>query len=147
MKRFTPLLVLLLISFAMTAPLHASPDPDAPTLVDPALTTDNLMTVDWEAFSTNLVRALGTENDGLQNTAMQLVIKYADRVDVHRARFDVMRLYRDHDDDRVRRMAVVTLGAMKNNWALGFLARSVAFEKDPAVRHTIQAVLVDAHRR
>jgi hypothetical protein len=78
---------------------------------------------------------------------MQLVIKYADRVDVHRARFDVMRLYRDHDDDRVRRMAVVTLGAMKNNWALGFLARSVAFEKDPAVRHTIQAVLVDAHRR
>ncbi|NBC16346.1 MAG: hypothetical protein GVY18_03410 [Bacteroidetes bacterium] len=147
MKRFTPLFAVLLLSFALSSPLYATSDSEPPELVDPALTTTNLATVDWAAFSTNLVNALATDNDGLQQSAMQLIIKYRERVDVHRARFDVMRLYRDHDDDRVRRMAVVTLGAMDNNWALGFLARSVTFEDDPAVRHTIQAVLADAHLR
>lgn len=143
MKRFPPLLLILAVALATASPLYATPD--SPALADPAETTADLSTVDWEAFSTNLVRALASDNDGLHVSAMQLIIKYGDRLDVDRARFDVMRLYRDHDDDRVRRMAVVTLGTMQNGWALGFLTRSIDFEKNPAVRHTMQAVLAD-HR-
>lgn len=145
MKRITPLLLILAVALTAASPLYASPDPDPPVLVDPAVTTTDLSTVDWEAFSTNLVHALASDNDGLHVSAMQLIIKYGDRLDVNRARFDVMRLYRDHEDDRVRRMAVVTLGTMQNGWALGFLTRSIDFEKNPAVRHTMQAVLADYH--
>lgn len=95
----------------------------------------------WEAFSENLITALGSENEGLQVEAMRLAIQYASEVDVRAARFDLMRLYRDHENEAVRRMAVVTLGTTGDGWAMGFLRRSVQFEKSPSVRQTIAAVV------
>ena len=38
--------------------------------------------VNWESFSVNLVKALDTKNDGLQQSAMGLIIRYADSLDV-----------------------------------------------------------------
>jgi len=72
---------------------------------------------------------------------MRYVILYADHVEVSEAAIDVMRIYRNDDDLNRRRMAVVTLGSMKNQWAFRFLERSVQFEKSEIVAQTIMAVL------
>lgn len=42
-------------------------------------------------------------------------------------------------------MAVVALGQMQSRWAIGFLERSLRFEKSPTVRRTIRAVVHDYH--
>ncbi|NNE36102.1 MAG: hypothetical protein HKN13_12745, partial [Rhodothermales bacterium] len=55
--------------------------------------------------------------------------------------FDAVRLYRDHKDARIRRMATVALLKMNDSWAFDFLERSVAFEKNSSVKYTILAVL------
>ena len=70
-----------------------------------------------------------------------MIIRYGPYLDVSDAVHDVVALYRNHPDDRLRRMAVVALGAMKSDWAIAFLERSVHFEKDAAVQHTIRAVV------
>ena len=38
--------------------------------------------VNWKAFSINLVEALRTGNPGIQQSAMQRIIRYADKLDV-----------------------------------------------------------------
>ncbi len=74
-----------------------------------------------------------------------MIIFYGDQLDVKASVFDVVRIYRNHEDDRMRRMAVVALGKMQSQWAIGFLTRSLGFEKTPAVRKTMQAVIAAYH--
>ena len=79
-----------------------------------------------------------------QNHPMKHVIRYGKNVEVEEAVFDVMRVYRDGDNENLRRMAVVTLSNMKSDWAIKFLERSERFEKSDAVQQTIRAVLAEA---
>lgn len=95
----------------------------------------------WTAFSENLVHALQSGHDGLQRGALRMIIQHGDRVNVDAAVFDVVRIYRDHDDDNMRRMAVVALGQMDHAWATDFLKRSERFEHSSTIRHTIAAVV------
>jgi hypothetical protein len=97
----------------------------------------------WGHFSKTLVEALHTQHDGLNEAAMRLIIQYGDQLDVNAGVYDVMRIYRDHEDVSMRRMAVVALGQMNNRWAIRFLQRSTQFEKSPNVKKTIKAVVAD----
>ena len=95
----------------------------------------------WHTFSKHLTEALTSEHEGVQVAAMQLVIRYGKLVDVRSAVPEVMRLYREHADDDVRRMAVVALGQMNSRRAVGFLRLSEDFEPNETVRRTIHAVV------
>jgi len=77
--------------------------------------------VDWECVSENLVDALQSNNPGLQQSAMRLIIQYADQVDVDEAVFSLMRLYRHSDDSKVRQMALVTLHKIEDDYAMDFV--------------------------
>src|SRR5690606_2832133 len=79
---------------------------------------------DWKAFSVNLVRALATDNDGLRASALQLIVRYGDRLDVRDATFDVVRIYRSHPNERMRRLAAVSCTHLKSEWAVSFLRMS-----------------------
>lgn len=96
---------------------------------------------DWAAFSENLVVALGTDNDGLQVSALQMIVRYGERLDVRDAAFDVIRMFQNHRDPRVRRMAAVGCTRLKSGWALGFLRMSEPFERDARVRATLQSIV------
>ena len=144
MTRFTTLLTVavLFATFATSAFANNDDEAKARAALEQAETAA-VSAAQWEAFSDNLVKALKSEHEGLRLSAMQRVIRYGDQVNVDDAVFDVVRLYRDHDNDQVRRMAVVALGEMQNAWAMDLLTRSERYEKSPAVRHTIQSVLAE----
>jgi len=120
-----------------TAAVNAAP---AEELALPAPLSD-MTTEQWHAFSHSLVDGIASENEGLRTAAMRLSVQYAGRVDVTSALIDVMSIYRNHPDDNVRRMAVVTLGSMNSSLAKGYLELSQQYEKSPAVKRTIRAVL------
>ncbi len=142
---YTRLALALTFSLLLATAAFATPNEKDPVVLeDPG--TVALSEVQWDAFSKNLVHAFTTHNEGVKLAALQLVIKYSDYVDVHGARFDMMRLYRDNKDDNVRRMAVVALGKIQNPWALHFFERAVHFEQSDMVRHTMQAVLANYHQ-
>ncbi|NIU00447.1 MAG: hypothetical protein GWN01_05755, partial [Nitrosopumilaceae archaeon] len=48
---------------------------------------------DWDVFSKNLVQAIKHGNEGLKCSAMQLIIKHADSVDVNEAVWDIMAIF------------------------------------------------------
>ncbi len=150
MKRIATIIALFALFCTLSTGAYAGPDGDdvkkAKTEAEAkaALVASEAAAIDaatWKAFSTNLVHALKMDNDGVKVAAMQYIIRYGDKLDVDAAVFDVMGIYRNHNDDNVRRMAVVALGQMQSDGAIGFLRLSVEYEKSETVRHTIQAVV------
>ncbi len=150
MKRIATIIALFALFCTLSTATYASPDGDdvkkakteaevkAALVASEAAATDDAT---WKAFSTNLVHALTIDNDGVKVAAMQYVIRYSDQLDVGAAVFDVMRIYRNHNDDNMRRMAVVALGRMQSDGAIGFLRLFMEYEKSESVLHTIQAVV------
>lgn len=105
-----------------------------------------LSATDWKAYGNNLQDALKTGHEGLQNSALRLIVAYGDQLQLgNDAVVDVMHLYREGASDQIRRMAVVALGEIDSNLALDYLERSRDFEKSETIQRTIQAV-VSAHR-
>ncbi len=148
MKRIATFLALLAFLGTFATATYAGPDEvkKAKTASEAisalAASEASAVSVDtWKTFSTNLIHALRMDNDGVRMAAMQYIIRYNDKLDVSVAAVDVARIYRNHDDDNVRRMAVVALSQMNSSWALGYLRLSAHYEKSETVRHTIQAVV------
>lgn len=98
----------------------------------------------WDAFGDRLVEALASHHDGLQNGAMRLALQYPEQVDISPALNDLMRIYRNHSDINVRRLAVVTLGSSGSRLAVNYLRLHVEFEKSDCVKRTMLAVLSGA---
>src|SRR5690606_26480950 len=131
--------LLLLLACLVAAPVSAA-SPSAPDLTPPASDADAAA---WAAFSDNLVVALQGENHGVCCSALQHVVAYGADVDVREARFEVVRLFRDHPDERVRMLALSALAQMRDGWVSDFLERSARFEDDPRLaklyRHAARA--------
>ena len=97
---------------------------------------------EWDTFSDNLEQALACGHEGVQQGALRMIIFYGNNLAISRAGVhEAVRIYRDHEDDRLRRMAVIALGKIQDSWGLDMLKRSARFEKSPSVRQTILAVL------
>lgn len=126
MKRLSLILIVLLVSIPILAFSGEKAGDDQ---------------VDWNAFGKNLVKAIASGNEGLQRSAMRLIIRHADKVDVGQAVFDLVQIYRTNKDEKVRQLAVVTLYRIQNKWAMGFLKRDLKFEESPVLHKQILACL------
>ena len=99
--------------------------------------------INWKLVSKNLVRALASENEGLQQSAMEIFVRHADRLDINAAVYDVMRVYRNHPSPRVRKLALVTLYKMQNKWAMEFLKLDLRFQDDETLKRMVAAILLE----
>ncbi len=145
MKRISLVSAIMLFAFSLTSTVQANPVKEVTiaTLNDEA--TLLVEQGKWDAFSSNLVTALKSEHDGLKSAAMGMIIRYSAQVEVKDAVFEVLSIYQNHENEAMRRMALVTLGQMDSGFAIKFLERAERFENSPALRHTLQAVVADYH--
>lgn len=149
----TRFLVALFLSFSLlalsVAAQPAEPDDDVlqaeverleEALDNPAI-EHTYTNAHWKQFSEALVRNLALDHDGIREASLRMIIHYGKNLDVRSACFDVVRIYRSHPNANMRRMALVAIGEMKNDWAVGFTERLVQFEKDERLRRTGEAVV------
>ena len=143
MKRTMALPVIILMAFSVVSTVQAAPAEGD----DPAynLSHNYSPETQLEMFSKNLVNTLKSDHDGLKAAAMGMVIRYGDQVDVKDAVIDVMHIYRTHESESMRRLAVVTLGSMNSNMAIRYLERAEQFEDSPVLRQTMRAVVAVHH--
>ncbi|RPI02433.1 MAG: hypothetical protein EHM72_04185 [Calditrichaeota bacterium] len=91
--------------------------------------------LDWQKFSKNLALAVCSENDGLRNSAMCMMIQYADQLTFDRSTiYDIIRIFRNNEDDNVRLLAMVTLYKSEDPWAMDFLKRHRRFEENQRIK-------------
>lgn len=146
-RHITILLLVLACGPALTTTAQTFASGDARfeemqrTLTTPSMRA-KLSQAQWNNYSKQLAHALASNHDGMQQGAMRMIIQYGPYLGLKRpVVFDLVRIYRNHPNDRMRRMAVVALGATNHTWAIDFLKRSAHVEQTPSVQHTILAVL------
>ncbi len=97
--------------------------------------------VNWKLVGKNLVRSLASENEGLRQSAMDFYIKHADKLDINAAVYNVMHVYRNHKDARVKKLALVTLYEMQNKWAMEFLKVDLRFQDSEELKRMVAAIV------
>jgi hypothetical protein len=102
----------------------------------------------WDVVSRGLVAALQSDNDGVRCSALQVLVAVGgDRVDVREARFEVVRLFRDHPDPRVRMSALAALVQIDDPWVTDFLRRTARFERDARLARLYRHAVVASEER
>jgi hypothetical protein len=97
--------------------------------------------VNWDTVSENLVSALQSDNPGLQQSAMRLIIQYADKLDMDDAVMEMMVIYRFSDDRKMRQLALVTLHKIGSEYAIDFIKRNLKYEADEKIIKLSNAIL------
>jgi len=90
--------------------------------------------VNWDAFSENLVIAIKTGNPGLQQSAMQRIIQYADKLNVEDAVWHIAQIFRFDDNPRVRRLALVTLFKINSDKAMNYVSSYIKYEHEKCLK-------------
>ncbi|HEX9658909.1 MAG TPA: hypothetical protein VGA18_01365 [Rhodothermales bacterium] len=147
-KNYASVLMLLCCISVLLSPNELAAQADAPTdTMMTAAPADTMMTAtQWSEFSDNLKKAVASENLGVQTGALSQIIRYGHDLDFDDMTvFNVMRMYRDNEDPKVRRMAVVALGNMDNAWSIEFLDMLSRYEADPTIKKTMERVVME-HR-
>ena len=117
---------------------------DPPGLVLQTDEAARLTATEWVAYSSRISDALASDQDGLREAALRMTVLYGDRLTLDRMdTIEMVRVFRDHRNSRMRRLAVVALNAADDHWGMEMLARSYRFEDDTGVRYQIAAVLLD----
>ena len=76
-----------------------------------------------------------------------MIVQYGDHLDVRDATFDIVKIYRSHPDERMRRLAAVTCSHLNDEWAMSFLRMSEPFEGSDTVLRTVRALLAEHDAR
>jgi len=107
-------------------------------------TRSKLSSEQWTTYGKSVSQALASGHDGLTEAALRITIQYGNQLELKKpAAMDLVKVYRNHPNDRVRRMAVAALGRVQDPWSMDFLRRSLEFEKSDEVRHTMNAVVAE----
>jgi len=102
--------------------------------------------IDWQAYSTNLVEAIKSSNEGLKLSAMQQVIRSSDSLDVAVARYVVMDMFMSHKNQKVRQLALATLIKIDNPLDIGLLELHLKWEKNDDLKKMIKNMLIEKGR-
>lgn len=90
--------------------------------------------VNWDAFSKNLVEAIKSGNPGLQQSAMQRIIQYSDKLDVEQAVWHIAQIFRFDDNSRFRRLAMVTLYKINSDKAIYYVNKYIPKESEECLK-------------
>ncbi len=96
---------------------------------------NDLDNVDWAAFSKNLAVAMKSDNPGLQQSAMCMMIQYGAELDIKRDTvFDIVRIFRSDENKNVRLLAMMALYKIEDPWGMDYLKRHRRFERERKIQ-------------
>jgi hypothetical protein len=106
---------------------------------------DTVLTAEgWAQFGRNISEAIYSGNSGQQQAALRHIVQYGQYLRFDRElAFEVMRVYRDHEIPRMRRLAVLALGNMNDRWAIEFLDMLAPYEESKELQDTMNRVVAE----
>jgi hypothetical protein len=108
-----------------------------------SLSAQGKANTDWDAYSKELMKSLKSPVEGVRLSAMQRIIQYSDSLSVINARYDVMDLFLNEKDQKVRQLALAALSKINNSLDIGRLQLHFKWEKDPVIKMHISFVLLE----
>ena len=97
--------------------------------------------VDISKLNDGLVMAIKSDHQGLQVSAMMLIIEHPDEIEIDRLANDIYNFYSSNENDKFRQLALVALHKMNNKRLLKNLYFDLEKESNPIIRHQITTIL------
>ncbi|HCR48790.1 MAG TPA: hypothetical protein DIW24_04110 [Bacteroidetes bacterium] len=99
-------------------------------------------TVNKVLFAKGLKVALMSDNLGVRQGALQQYVMYGQDLKVDQATvFEIVKIYRNSQNEPMRILALSALSSINNSWANDFLERSVKSEKSVWVQEKTRDVI------
>ena len=83
---------------------------------------------DWKKFSAGIRMAINSPNFGVQQAALRMIVKYGNNLDVNASLPDMVRFYRDQDDEQIRRLALLAIYRIDKEHAFKLVAEQLEVE-------------------
>jgi hypothetical protein len=97
--------------------------------------------IDWERFSSNIEIALSSGNAGLKQSAMQMIVRYNDHLNVDKAAEKVVKEFTGNRSQEMRKLALITLYKIRDDWAVEILKKHRAHERNTQIKETIESIV------
>jgi hypothetical protein len=89
---------------------------------------------DWNKLSQSLRENVAADDPHTQRVAMREIILYnylsKNSLDLDETVFDLLTIYEESENTKVKQLAIVTLHSIGNEWSMDYLCDSIKFEKD-----------------
>jgi hypothetical protein len=95
----------------------------------------------WEAFSINIEHSIKNGNLGVQQSALLHIVKYGEKLNVQGALDDVIKLYKNGQDEKTRELALLAIFRIDNKTALELLNERVQEEFDTIMQEKLNKYL------
>ena len=92
--------------------------------------SQSIKSENWELFSAGIKMALKSPNPGVRQSAILLIIRYGEKLDIKDAVSDMISYYQNADDDLTKKLAVLAI-----------------FQIDPSRAYELLAEQLDAQTR
>jgi len=97
--------------------------------------------VDVSKLNDGVVMAVKSDHEGLQVSAMMMIIKHSDQIEVDQLANVIYEFYVSNENERFRQLALITLHKMNNKRLLKNLVFDIDNESNPIMRHQIETIL------
>ena len=95
----------------------------------------------WNGDSEEMVKFIKSNDETKKVFALQKIIMNPEMVNANYVGHDIYRMYRNHKNDKIRQMALVSLYKMKHYFLLKNLRDDLYKEKNPQIRGQIKVIL------
>jgi len=95
----------------------------------------------WNGNSDQLLKLLLSENEKDNVVALQIILTHIENIDTKSFSYYLYDLFRNHKNDKIRKMALVTLHKTKHYFAMQKLAKDYYIEKNPEIKKLIAFIL------
>jgi len=85
-------------------------------------------TVNWKDFSIGIKMALKSQNQGLQESAVCMIVKYGTKLDLDESIEDLVKFYRNQQAEQIRKLTLLAIYQLDEQKAFDLLAEQ--FEAD-----------------
>ena len=84
--------------------------------------SQSIKSENWELFSEGIKMALKSPNPGVQQSAILLIIRYGEKLDIEDAVSDMISYYHNAEDDLAKKLAVLAVFRIDRSSAYDLLA-------------------------
>ena len=95
----------------------------------------------WNDSPEELVKFIKSKDDSKKAFALQKIIENPDILNSNVLAYDIYKIYRNHQNDKLRQMALVTLYKIEYYFLLKNLKDDLYEEKNPQIRYQICKIL------
>ncbi len=90
-------------------------------------------TVNWKDFSIGIKMALKSQNQGLQESAVCMIVKYGTKLDLGESLEDLVKFYRNQQAEQIRKLTLLAIYRLDEQKAFDLLAEQLESDQRDAI--------------